>query len=59
MRRVVVLGGRGFFGAAAVDRFRADKNLNYQGNAAGLVDARLVDALRAAYIAKKKTGGGR
>jgi uncharacterized Ntn-hydrolase superfamily protein len=44
---------------AAVDKFRADKNLNYQGNAAGLVDARLVDALRAAYFAKKKTGGGK
>src|SRR5712691_1646051 len=35
---------------AAVDKFRADKNLNYQGNAAGLVDARLIDALRAAYF---------
>ena len=40
---------------AAVDKFRADKGLNYQGNPAGLVDARLVDALRAAYIAKQKT----
>lgn len=40
---------------AAVDKFRADKNLNYQGNPAGLVDARLVDALRAAYLAKKKS----
>jgi uncharacterized Ntn-hydrolase superfamily protein len=39
---------------AAVDKFRADKNLNYQGNPAGLVDARLVEALRAAYYAKKK-----
>ena len=39
---------------AAVDKFRADKNLNYQGNPAGLVDARLVDALRAAYYAKRK-----
>jgi uncharacterized Ntn-hydrolase superfamily protein len=39
---------------AAVDKFRADKNLNYQGNAPGLVDARLVDALRAAYFEKKK-----
>src|SRR5262249_12912405 len=45
---------------AAVDKFRADRNLNYQGNAPGLVDARLVDALRAAYVAKKKgaAGGG-
>jgi hypothetical protein len=40
---------------AAVDRFRADKSLNYQGNAAGLVDARMIDALRAAYLAKKKS----
>jgi len=39
---------------AAVDKFRADRNLNYQGNPAGLVDARLVDALRAAYLEKKK-----
>ena len=39
---------------AAVDKFRADHNLNYQGNAAGLVDARLVDALRAAYLQKKR-----
>src|SRR5947207_10717070 len=42
---------------AAVDKFRADKNLNYQGNAAGLVDARLIDALRAIYAAKKKAAG--
>ena len=39
---------------AAVDKFRTDKNLNYQGNPPGLVDARFVDALRAAYIDKKK-----
>ena len=38
----------------AVDKFRADKNLNYQGNPAGLVDDRFVDALRAAYYEKKK-----
>lgn len=38
----------------AVDKFRADRNLNYQGNPAGLVDARMVEALRAAYFAKKK-----
>src|SRR5471032_3515690 len=37
---------------AAVDRFRADHGLDYQGDAAGLVDARLVDALRAATIEK-------
>jgi uncharacterized Ntn-hydrolase superfamily protein len=41
---------------AAVDRFRADRGLNYQGNPAGLVDARLIEALRAAYIDKKRTG---
>lgn len=39
---------------AAVDKFRKDKGLDYQGNAPGLVDARLVDALRAAYFEKKK-----
>jgi uncharacterized Ntn-hydrolase superfamily protein len=39
---------------AAVDKFRADRNLNYQGNPPGLVDVRLVDALRAAYFEKKK-----
>jgi uncharacterized Ntn-hydrolase superfamily protein len=39
---------------AAVDRFRTDHVLNYQGNAAGLVDARLVETLRTAYFEKKK-----
>src|SRR5262249_2882983 len=39
---------------AAVDKFRADKNLNYQGNAPGLVDARLIDALKATYVEKKR-----
>jgi uncharacterized Ntn-hydrolase superfamily protein len=39
---------------AAVDKFRADKGLNYQGNPAGLVDARLIEALRTAYLAKVK-----
>jgi uncharacterized Ntn-hydrolase superfamily protein len=38
---------------AAVDRFRADHDLNYQGNPAGLVDPRMIEALRAAYVAKK------
>jgi uncharacterized Ntn-hydrolase superfamily protein len=38
----------------AVDKFRAERNLNYQGNPPGLVDARLVEALRAAYYEKKK-----
>lgn len=41
---------------AAVDKFRNDNKLNYQGNAAGLVDDRLVEALRAAYFAKRKSG---
>jgi uncharacterized Ntn-hydrolase superfamily protein len=41
---------------AAVDKFRADRSLNYAGNAAGLVDDRLVEALRAAYLQKKKGG---
>ncbi len=40
---------------AAVDKFRTDKELNYQGNPAGLVDTRLVDALRDAYIAKRRS----
>jgi uncharacterized Ntn-hydrolase superfamily protein len=40
---------------AAVDKFRTDRSLDYQGNAAGLVDARLLDALRASYFEKQKT----
>jgi uncharacterized Ntn-hydrolase superfamily protein len=43
---------------AAVDKFRADHDLNYQGTPAGLVDARLIDALRAAYVQKKKSASG-
>ncbi len=39
---------------AAVDKFRADKGLNYQGNPAGLVDTRMVEVLRAAFIVKRK-----
>jgi uncharacterized Ntn-hydrolase superfamily protein len=39
---------------AAVDKFRADKGLNHQGNPAGLVDQRLVEALRAAYLEKRR-----
>jgi uncharacterized Ntn-hydrolase superfamily protein len=39
---------------AAVDKFRADKSLNYQGNPPGLVDSRFVDALKAAYLEKRK-----
>jgi uncharacterized Ntn-hydrolase superfamily protein len=38
----------------AVDKFRAAQGLNYQGAPAGLVDARLIEALRAAYLKKKK-----
>jgi uncharacterized Ntn-hydrolase superfamily protein len=41
---------------AAVDKYRLDNKLNYQGNAPGLVDERLVDALKTAYLAKRKTG---
>jgi len=40
---------------AAVDKFRKDRQMDYQGNAPGLVDTRLVDALRSAYLEKKKT----
>jgi uncharacterized Ntn-hydrolase superfamily protein len=39
---------------AAVDKFRADHELDFQGDPAGLVDARLIDALRAAYYAKHR-----
>jgi uncharacterized Ntn-hydrolase superfamily protein len=39
---------------AAVDKFRADRKLDHAGNPAGLVDQRFIDALRAAYLAKKK-----
>jgi uncharacterized Ntn-hydrolase superfamily protein len=42
---------------AAVDKFRTDKGLNYQGNPPGLVDTRLVEALRAAYFAKRRGPG--
>lgn len=41
---------------AAVDKFRTDNGMAYQGNAPGLVDARFVDALRAAYFKKRKGG---
>jgi uncharacterized Ntn-hydrolase superfamily protein len=40
---------------AAVDKFRKDRRLDYQGNPAGLVDARMIEALRAAYLEKKKS----
>jgi uncharacterized Ntn-hydrolase superfamily protein len=41
---------------AAVDKFRAERKLNYQGTPPGLVDERLVDALKAAYLEKRKGG---
>ena len=39
---------------AAVDKFRTDNGMAYQGNPPGLVDARFIEALRAAYFKKKK-----
>ncbi|HEY0112187.1 MAG TPA: DUF1028 domain-containing protein [Allosphingosinicella sp.] len=39
---------------AAVDKFRQDKGLQYPGNPPGLVDERLVAALRTEYFAKRK-----
>jgi uncharacterized Ntn-hydrolase superfamily protein len=44
---------------AAVDKFRADNEMNYQGSPAGLVDSRMVEALRAAYLEKKKNAAKR
>jgi hypothetical protein len=44
---------------AAVDKFRKDREMDYQGDAAGLVDARLIGALRAAYFEKKKNAAQR
>ena len=41
---------------AAVDKFRADKSMTYQGNPPGLVDERFIEALRAAYLARRKGG---
>lgn len=40
---------------AAVDRFRREHALAYAGNPPGLVDARLIDALRAAVRARRTT----
>jgi uncharacterized Ntn-hydrolase superfamily protein len=42
---------------AAVDKFRSDRKLTYAGNPPGLVDERLVAALRAAYLDKRRTSG--
>jgi uncharacterized Ntn-hydrolase superfamily protein len=39
---------------AAVDAFRKDKGMVYSGNPPGLVDARLVAALKAAYYGRPK-----
>jgi len=39
---------------AAVDKFRSAHALAFQGNPPGLVDARFIDALRAAYLTAKK-----
>jgi uncharacterized Ntn-hydrolase superfamily protein len=39
---------------AAVDKFRQEKSLDYQGNPAGLVDQRFVEALRKAYLEKRR-----
>ena len=39
---------------AAVDKFREAKGLTYAGNPPGLVDERLVSALRSAYLENKK-----
>jgi uncharacterized Ntn-hydrolase superfamily protein len=40
---------------AAVDKFRKDHDLDYQGDAPGLVDARLIGALRTEYFARRKS----
>ena len=39
---------------AAVDKFRKDHGMDYQGDAPGLVDQRFIAALRAAYFDEKK-----
>jgi len=39
---------------AAVDKFRKDHAMDYQGDAPGLVDQRFIAALRAAYFEKKR-----
>lgn len=39
-----------------VDAFRKDRKLDYQGTARGLVDERLIEALREAYFAKLRAG---
>jgi uncharacterized Ntn-hydrolase superfamily protein len=39
---------------AAVDKFRSDHHLDYQGDPPGFVDARMIDALRTAFIERQK-----
>ena len=41
---------------AAVDRFRKDRGLDYQGDAPGFVDTRFIASLRTAYYDVKKGG---
>ncbi len=41
---------------AAVDKFRAEREMDYAGTPAGLVDERLVSALRRAYLEKQRAG---
>jgi uncharacterized Ntn-hydrolase superfamily protein len=41
---------------AAVDKFRTERKMNYAGNAPGLVDQRFIDALKAEYLTKRKSG---
>jgi hypothetical protein len=40
---------------AAVDKFRQDRGLAYAGNPPGLVDERMVAALREAYLTTQRT----
>jgi uncharacterized Ntn-hydrolase superfamily protein len=39
---------------AAVDKFRAANNLSWQGNPPGLVDQKMIEILKAQYLAKRK-----
>jgi uncharacterized Ntn-hydrolase superfamily protein len=43
----------------AVDRFRKDHGLEHEGNPRGLVDERLVSALRERYFASRKADAGK
>jgi uncharacterized Ntn-hydrolase superfamily protein len=44
---------------AAVDKFRADRRLDYQGDPPGLVDNRFIEALRSAFVEKRAGAGKR